>query len=252
MADKKGATDAPVSQGRGAIAVDNSIKTASFSITPDNWLQQAVLVNVWAEQKEGKGDNEGKVYDTINFEFRGLGFVNEGDNPHVPRFVLSEFAILQDAKSGTPASKLIKIQDERIAQIYDTFMGVGKNKTANEGKGLGYVEGKTETGNASWGEFYESVANSFRTARKNEPVYKSGEGRLIPVWLKLTFDSSGGHQVPMGNFIDQMREGRETLLRKGSPAQYEAPTKTRKTNTGNASNTATDAAAGGKPLPKGF
>jgi hypothetical protein len=232
-------------QTRGGVHVEQSIKTASFSISPDNWMHKAVLTEVFYQGKAGTGDNEGTTYDTINFVFRGVEFITEGDNPHVPRFQLTLFAVLNASKSGRSVEDRIKDQDKIIAQIFDVYAGIGKHAAINNGKGLGAVEGKPS---ATWQEFYESVANSFNTIKKGEALYKTVDGKYIPIWLKLTYSPTGETQVPIGNFIDVIREGKNTLLRKGSDSQYIAPNRERRSVSGGAA--AANAAI--NDLPDGF
>ena len=200
----------------GAVSVDKSIRTASFEVNPTKWLNKAILLEVVAEVLEGEDDPDIK-YDTLTFIFRGEEYLTMGDDPHVPMFVHREWAILKPTKKGHSIEKQCEWQDQRVAQLFDVFMGAGAHKKLNGGKGIGAVEVMT------WKNFFASVANSFNTARNAKPVYQSAEGKYLPIYLKLTYGDNGRLQLPFGNFVDTFKEGRAHLLRKEKDDRFERP-----------------------------
>lgn len=251
MADNKDkaevSADEQMMRRPGAVNVDKSIRTASFDVNPNKWVQKAILSSVTSEMLEGDDDPDVK-YPTLTFVFRGEEYMTMGDDPHVPMFVHREWAVLKPTKKGHSIEKQCEWQDQRIAQLFDVFMGAGAHKKLNGGKGIGAVEVMT------WPNFFDSVANSFNAARNTKPVFQTAEGKNIPVYLKLTYGDNGRLQIPFGNFIDTFKEGRAHLLRKEKDDRFERPATpgSRRAAVGGSAGGGSDVGMPPTDLPDGF
>lgn len=229
---------------RGAATSNRSISTAPFDVSDENWKQRALLVKVEVTKLES--DDKSKSYDVLAFTFRGVDYLTKGDNPHVPLFIHREWVIDAETTNGHTIEEQVQWQNDRLAHMFDVFMGMDAHKALNDGAGLGASEG------GAWLDFFKSVANSFNTGRNGKPIFANTEGRLIPCYLKLVYDRTGKVRIPLGNFLDIIDEKMPTNLRKNRGDVFTRPAKSGgRARSGASSNDVGDSAPP-SDLPPGF
>ena len=158
-----------------------------FEVTEENKFNKAALTDVYYKEQTNKKKPSEK-YDTLNFVFES----GDGTKRHVE----SMFAVLKGSKDGSYTAKdFMDWQNGKIKQIFETYLPMTAER-------LALIQGTT------WKDYYEKLEKLFKTGGANgKEVYKNEEGKLIPVWLKLTYGKTGDLAIPFGNFIEKIRLG---------------------------------------------
>ena len=194
---------------RKSVGIDLEVRASSetlFPVSPENWKHVAVLTKVSVETNTNKDDEE---YISLDFHFQSPN--GDYNFTHKERAVESDDAKFDDKS---------KWCDQRMAHIYNAFMGVNAHTNVN-GKGLGTPDDATD---ASWEGYFHALARDFNTARKGAEVFKDDKKKPLVVWLRLVYTKTGYLSLPFPNFIELYREDKPCLLMKGKDS-YEQPKK---------------------------
>ena len=175
--------------------MSETVEGTSFGISEDlsasnkvpfkSGIQMGILTNVKGYKKTSK---KGEEYEVLEFTFVDLK--NEATYEKV------EFAT---KASDVKAADKQKAMNIRIKHIYEAYQP--------------FPTGGLGDGAKSWLEFFEIVAKAFNeNGKDNTPIYKK-DGKYIPVHLKFTYFNNQLGFPYSPNFIDVVKEGRETILR---------------------------------------
>jgi hypothetical protein len=157
---------------------------ASNKIPFKGGIQKGVLTGVTSYEKTSK---KGQVFDVLEFKFVDLK--NEAT------FEKIEFAVDANDAKATDKTKALNI---RIKHIYEVFAPFPKD-------GIG-------TTATNWVEYFAMIAKAFNeNGEGTTPIFKSA-GKLIPVYLKFTYFNNVLGLPYSPNFIEVIKEGRETNL----------------------------------------
>lgn len=214
MADPKKKDNAKIpvpTGGRRAVAKEAvALNIVPFVISPEHWLHKALLVDVNYQLREGKKDPE-KTYPVLNFVFRHIDHLKSPNDARVPMEIVTEWPITGD--DAATVNKRLNWQDNRLAQLYNCFMGDNAHQNIALGEG--------EHGDpAAWEAFYANLADTFNKGKNGNPIYKDENGNPYPIWLTLTYDPSGNTQLPFGNFIHLVRGAEPSYLRMRDKNEY--------------------------------
>lgn len=153
-------------------------------------IQKGMLVGVKAFSKTSK---KGDAYDVLEFNFVSL------DN--IANYSKMEFAVdrAKDVNKNTQVKGgKEKAMNVRIKHIYEAYKKFPE-------AGLGH-------GATSWANYFELIAKSFNEGGvENTPIYKV-EGKMVAVWLKFTYFNNELGFPYSPNFIELVKEGKETNL----------------------------------------
>ena len=181
-------TNAPVDAGFG---ISEDLQSGN-AIPFKSGIQKGLLIGVKGYNKlSKKGD---KNYDVLEFKFVSL------DN--VATYSKVEFAVERekDVKNGVKGGKE-KAVNVRIKHIYEAY----KDFAPFPKDGLGH-------GATSWLNYFERIATAFNTGGKDStPIFKT-EGKYIPIWLKFTYFNNDLGLPYSPNFIEVIKEGKDTNL----------------------------------------
>jgi hypothetical protein len=151
-------------------------------------IQKGLLVSVKGYNKANKkGD---KNYDVLEFKYVSL------DN--IATYTKIEFAVERekDIKNGVKGGKE-KAMNIRIKHIYEAYQSCPT-------EGLGF-------GATSWLDYFQRIAKAFNENKAGQPIFKI-EGKYIPVWLKFTYFNNDLGFPYSPNFIETIKEGKDTNL----------------------------------------
>lgn len=196
--------------GRKAVGSDiQSKEIVPFEVSVETPFNRAAITKVSVTTKEATESDDEKSY--LVFDF-----VHESGERFHRHY---EFEV-HKGMGQMSEDDVVLNQDRKVAHLYNTFMGDGAHaKAANGTHSLGTCFTKNAEGEvvpkaeASWKEFFSSVAKSFNTSNKGGPVFKVDDDTFKTFWIKLTYDKNGKMQVPLfGNFVDEYREGVKCML----------------------------------------
>lgn len=159
--------------------------SASNKIPFKSGIHVGFLTSVKGYKKTSK---KGEEYEVLEFTFV--------DTKNEATFEKVEFAVKQgDIKYAAKQTAM----NVRIKHIYETYKpfpadGLGSKAT-------------------SWLNFFEIVAKAFNeNGDGGTPIFKK-EGKYVPVHLKFTYFNNQIGFPYSPNFIETVKEGKETLLR---------------------------------------
>lgn len=159
--------------------------SASNKIPFKSGIHVGFLTSVKGHRKTSK---KGEEYDVLEFNFVDI----KGE----ASFEKLEFAIKQGDAKFADKQKAMNIRIKHIYEAYKPFPTGGLGNGAK-----------------SWLEFFEIVAKGFNeNGEGNTPIFKK-DGKYIPVHLKFTYYNNQIGFPYSPNFIETVKEGRETLLR---------------------------------------
>ena len=159
--------------------------SASNKVPFKSGIQVGILTSVKGHKKTSK---KGEEYEVLEFNFVDLK--NEASYEKI------EFAIKPSDVKGADKQKAMNIRIKHIYEAYQPFPAGGLGNGAK-----------------NWLEFFEAVAKGFNENGKDgTPIYKK-DGKYIPVHLKFTYFNNQLGFPYSPNFIDVVKEGRETILR---------------------------------------
>ena len=167
----------------GITADLKSTNTAAFKAG----IQKGFLTSVKCEQRQNKKD-ETAPFTVLVFSFVDLEGARKYD--HVEWVVNGE-----DAK----AKDKVKASNVRIKHIFESYLTFPTN-------GIGVTA-------KSWEEYFNAIVKAFETMGKDgKPIFKTEEGKFIPIWLKFTYFNNKLGFPYSPNFIEKIKEGKETTL----------------------------------------
>lgn len=147
-------------------------------------IQKGVLTDVIAYEKTSK---KGQVFNVLEFKFVDLK--NEAT------FEKIEFEVNSNDTKSTEKTKALNIRIKHIYEAFTTFPKDGIGTTAT-----------------NWIEYFKMIADAFNTnGKENTPIFKL-EGKLIPIYLKFTYFNNILGLPYSPNFVEVIKEGKETNL----------------------------------------
>lgn len=243
---------------RGAITEAKSTSVVPLQPTEAEKFPIGQLVSVSASFRKTTDDGAKPV---LVFHF--------ADGAKERQHYHTEWCLLKDSDKFTIAEQ-ITWQNDFIAHIWDTFMGVGSHAKAQLGamtdeyfNAIEIPEEISETedeedlaARVDWYAFFYRVADQFNTGRAGKPIYQTTkDGKAVPVVvrIKLILDNKGDYyQLPkFGNFLELWVAGKPTLLQLGKKDRItKAPAANYSQYTNPAANPASNPAQ--DDLPAGF
>lgn len=169
--------------GAGMFGIDANLQ-ASNSARFKGGIHKTVLLNVVLNTIKKKDGTETKA---LQFTFVDL------DN--VRKFIHTEWTVdPSDAKFG----KKLEALNIRFKHIYEAY---SKFPEAGLGKGA-----------TTFVQYLELLAIGINTGKAGKPIYKTDDGKLIPVYIKLTYFNNNLGFPYSPNFLEVIKEGKETTL----------------------------------------
>lgn len=180
----------------GIDANTRSTNTVPFKVTKEHWYNLAALESVSCDSTEIKsGKQQGQTIKTLNFKFVAINPVTGAIDvaQHNEKFFPVD-------PTGAKAKEQQQYLNQKIKHLYEAYAPFPST-------GLGF-------GATDWDSFFQKLADDFNVptgtgdTATTAPIYKTTDGKLIPVYLYLTYrtgtgSSNGLLQIPLPNFIEK-------------------------------------------------